>query len=58
MGEKARAGELLEGELEHLRHELDAMAARGALSPKLKQLRADLSVLEPTPPAPADGGKA
>ena len=35
MGEKAKAGELLDGELEHLRHELDAMAARGALPPKL-----------------------
>ena len=31
MGEKAKAGELLSDELEHLRAELDAMAARGAL---------------------------
>lgn len=56
MGEKAKAGELLESELEHLRHELDAMAARGALPPKLKQLRTDLDALEPK--ALPDGGKA
>jgi CBS domain containing-hemolysin-like protein len=59
MGEKARAGELLEGELEHLRHELDAMAARGALPAKLKQLRADLAQIQSaTPVPPAEGGKA
>jgi hypothetical protein len=59
MGEKARAGELLEGELEHLRHELDAMAARGALPANLRQLRADLAQLQPaTPVPPAEGGKA
>ena len=53
MGEKAKAGELLE-------HELDAMAARGALPANLKQLRADLAQLEPGTPAapPAAGGKA
>ncbi|MBK8687685.1 MAG: DUF3302 domain-containing protein [Betaproteobacteria bacterium] len=32
MGEKARAGELLEHELEHLREELDAMDAKGGLT--------------------------
>jgi len=47
MGEKARAGELLQDELAHLRSELDAMAARGALPARLKQLRADLVELEP-----------
>ena len=30
--EKAQAGELLEHELEHLREELDAMAAKGTLT--------------------------
>ena len=60
MGEKAKAGELLETELEHLKSELDAMAARGALPANLKQLRADLAQLAVTPraPQPASGGKA
>jgi CBS domain containing-hemolysin-like protein len=55
MGDKARAGDLLHGELEHLRHELDTMAARGALSPKLKQLRADLESIQPKTPPSAGG---
>ena len=50
MGEKARAGELLEDQLRHLREELDAMAARGALSPSLRQLRNDLDSLQPAAP--------
>jgi CBS domain containing-hemolysin-like protein len=45
MGEKARAGELLPLELAHLRSELDAMAAKGALPANLKQLHADLAQL-------------
>ena len=45
MGEKARAGALLQGELDHLRGELDAMAARGALTPSLQRLREDLAVV-------------
>ena len=53
MGEKARAGALLGDELEHLRAELDAMAARGALPAKLRQLRADLDALKPAAEAPA-----
>lgn len=60
MGEKARAGELLHDELEHLRSELDAMAAKGALPANLRQLRADLAQLR-TPPAatpPTAGGNA
>ena len=58
MGEKARTGGLLSDELEHLRAELDAMAARGALPAKLRQLRADLDALKPAPAAapPAAGG--
>jgi len=42
MGEKAKAGTLLEDDLAHLRAELDSMAARGALPANLRQLRADL----------------
>jgi CBS domain containing-hemolysin-like protein len=48
MGEKAKAGTLLEGELAHLRAELDSMAARGALPANLRQLRADLLQLAAT----------
>jgi CBS domain containing-hemolysin-like protein len=48
MGEKAKAGTLLEDELAHLRSELDSMAARGALPPSLRQLRADLLQLAAT----------
>ena len=53
MGEKARTGALLSDEL-------DAMAARGALPAKLRQLRADLDALKPAPEAarPAAGGNA
>jgi CBS domain containing-hemolysin-like protein len=49
MGEKARAGELLDQDIAHLRRELDAMAARGALPARLTQLRADLAQIQPTP---------
>jgi CBS domain containing-hemolysin-like protein len=60
MGEKAMAGQLLEHELDHLRTELDAMAAKGALPANLKQLRADLESIQPRPAAapPAAGGRA
>ena len=60
MGEKARTGVLLGDELEHLRSELDAMAARGALPAKLRQLRADLDALKPAAQVarPAAGGDA
>ena len=51
MGEKAKAGELLRDELAHLRSELDAMAAKGALPANLKQLRADLAQLQAAPGA-------
>jgi hypothetical protein len=43
MGERAQSGELLEHELAHLRAELDLMAAKGTLDPKLRQLRTDLA---------------
>jgi hypothetical protein len=56
-GEKAQAGELLDHELAHLREELDAMAARGQLPPKLKLLRQELDALPSAGPA-ADSAKA
>ena len=49
MGERAQAGELLEHELTHLREELDAMAAKGALTAELKVLRRDLAAAMPAP---------
>jgi hypothetical protein len=61
-GEKAKAGDLLAHEIDHLRDELDAMAARGALPPKLRALRDDLGALgAPTAraaPGPARGEAA
>jgi hypothetical protein len=47
LGGKAQAGELLEHELAHLREELDALAARGSLTPELKALRRDLVAAVP-----------
>jgi len=61
MGEKAQAGQLLEHELAHLRDELDAMAAKGTLNPRLRQLRGDLATATAPPPpgaAGATGGAA
>jgi hypothetical protein len=57
LGEKAQAGELLEHELAHLRDELDAMDAKGSLTPELKLLRSDL-VAAQAAPAASGGGKA
>jgi hypothetical protein len=47
LGAKAKAGELLEHDLAHLRDELDRMAAKGTLSPELKLLRRDLVAAMP-----------
>jgi hypothetical protein len=44
-GEKALTGELLEHEIEHLRDELDAMDAKGALTAELKVLRKNLAAV-------------
>ena len=60
MGKKARAGELLQHELDHLRAELDAMASKGALPPELRQLygelaRAEVKVRASGAPAQATG---
>ena len=45
MGEKHRAGTLMREELFHLREDLEAMEARGALPPKLKSLKDELTRL-------------
>jgi hypothetical protein len=42
MAEKQREGKLLREEAFHLREELEAMEARGALPPKLKGLKEEL----------------
>jgi hypothetical protein len=63
MAEKHRAGELVGEEIVHLREDLDAMEAKGALPPKLKALKDELArvrlaaAAEGTPKA-ATGGKA
>jgi len=59
MSAKAKAGELLEHELAHLREELDAMDAKGALTAELKVLRRDLaSAKAPQVPPGVAGAKA
>jgi CBS domain containing-hemolysin-like protein len=58
MGERAKAGDLLHDELEHLRTELDAMAAKGALPPNLRQLRSDLDAIQPKEATPRAAGGA
>jgi CBS domain containing-hemolysin-like protein len=60
MGEKARAGTLLSEDLAHLRAELATMDARGALPPRLRQLKAELDGLkaEDAAGAPPAEGKA
>jgi len=55
MGEKAQAGQLLEQELAHLRSELDGMAAKGALTPQLRQLQSDLAAATAAVPPGAAG---
>jgi uncharacterized protein DUF3302 len=45
--EKARAGELVDAELAHVRQELDAMRARGALPAEFARLHEDLIALNP-----------
>jgi len=46
LGEKARAGELLDSELAHLRTELEAMERKGALQPALAKVRDDIVAAE------------
>ena len=42
LGDKHGRGELVDEEIEHLRHDLDSMARRGPLPPRLHALRAQL----------------
>jgi hypothetical protein len=53
MGDKARAGAMMDDEIAHLRGELDAMAATGQLPPELRRLRQELDTLRAPPPATA-----
>jgi CBS domain containing-hemolysin-like protein len=48
MAEKQRAGKLLGEEVLHLREELEAMEARGALPPRLRALKDELARLRLT----------
>lgn len=45
-GDRAKADELLDHEIAHLRAELDAMANKGTLPARLASLRADLAAVE------------
>lgn len=57
MAEKLRAGELVEADLAHLREDLDAMEARGALPPRLRALKDQLAATRvETPALPASRG--
>jgi CBS domain containing-hemolysin-like protein len=59
MDEKLKAGELPEAELDHLREQLDSIATKGALPPKLKALRDALAGLDAeAADASAAGGRA
>jgi Protein of unknown function (DUF3302) len=49
MGERALAGQLPQSELDHLRAELDTMAAKGALTAELRVLRQQLATAQPAP---------
>ena len=58
MADKHREGRLLQEEVLHLREELEAMEARGALPPRLRALKDELARMRLaalTPPVPAPG---
>jgi hypothetical protein len=57
MDEKLQAGELPQEELDHLREQLDSIAARHALPPKLRALREALASLD-AQAGSATGGRA
>ena len=57
-GEKALQGELLAHEIAHLRDELDAMDAKGALTVDLKQLRNNLAAAAPRVEADAAAARS
>jgi CBS domain containing-hemolysin-like protein len=50
---RAKEGNLLAAEIDHLRRELDDMARRGPLPPELATLRADLDALHAAKPSEA-----
>jgi CBS domain containing-hemolysin-like protein len=64
MADKHRAGKLVDEEIVHLREDLDAMEAKGALPPKLKALKDELAqvssakAVERAPKAATAEGKA
>jgi len=58
LGEKAKAGALLQQDIDNLQHELDAMAAKGTLPANLKILREELAALRNEPTAGARGAGA
>ena len=58
MGARARAGELPGHELAHLREELDAIDAKGGLSPELKALRRELVAAQAAPAVPIVAAQA
>jgi hypothetical protein len=51
MADRHRAGELVQEEIVHLREDLDAMEAKGALPPKLKALKDELARVGSAAPA-------
>jgi CBS domain containing-hemolysin-like protein len=62
MAERHRVGELVAEDMRHLREDLAAMEARGALPPKLKALKDDLDRVQAVPderrPVRAEEGAA
>ena len=62
MADKAKAGDLMDHEIVHLREELDSLAAKGHLPPQMQKLRRELDALRgasgATTPATPAGGNA
>jgi len=58
MGKKAKAGELPDDDILHLRNELDSMAAKGTLPAGLKGLRQELDAVKVGPASGAKAGAA
>jgi len=58
LGKKAKAGELPNDDIVHLRNELDAMAAKGTLPPTLRGLRQELDAVKVEPAGGAKAGAA
>jgi CBS domain containing-hemolysin-like protein len=58
MTDRAKAGELIQHDIDHLRDELDTMSKKGTLPADLRRLRAELDALHvqvPTAPPAAEG---